>query len=1270
MALLTQRQIQNINISRSAISGRIYHGTDGKTYQGQSNKTLLEYQPAVTSSFIPTALNPEVTVQKAIENVSQAANDITDATLPFSDITTNNSSLIKHGFLPKLSGVSGQFMDGVGVWAVPAGTGVTSVGISGSDFTIGSSPITTSGTITMSIAPGVVTYAKIQNVTTNKLLGRATSGVGSMEEIILGTGLSFTGTTLNASSTSTLSTIVDDVATNAVMYPIWVTANAGNLPLKVSSTKLNFNPSTGILTSTGYIGSALTSLSTIGITAASNGAGVGNGVTITSGAGTSFAGAITLQGGNGTAGQGGGIYLSTGTSTNGAGGSIYAYATNGVGTDKDGGSFNITLGNKTGTGTEGRVIVTPRSGALTGSLDFSLLSTTNKVWMFPNTTGTISLTSDIIGIANGGTGQITANAGFNALSPMTTGGDIIYGGIAGLATSLANGSAGQVLTSSGTTLAPVWSTPSAVSATSTIVNDTTTNATMYLTWVTANTGNLPLYVSSTKLSFNPSTGLLASTGFLGPLIGNVTGNVSGTSSTFTGNLTGDITSSGMATTLATVNANVGTFGSATKTVTLTTNGKGLITAISENTITTNAATVTVADAAGDTTTFLMLAGSATGNLPVLTDAGLTYNATTDALSTTTFIGALTGNASTATALQNARTIGGVTFDGTANIVPQTIQSVNEVTDTTCFPLFISASGSQSLQPLNNAGLIYNSNTNALTATTFLGALNGNATTATSSTSSTNATNVGVTDDITTNATMYLSWFTAATGNLPNKVSSTKLTFNPSTGNLSSTNFVGTFAGNTITTGTGILTMSSAKTLTVSDSTTLATNSITLAGGEVITFTASNALTLTTTGTTNATFPLGTNTLYSTLANSITSAQILSSVTDETGTGVLVFGTAPTFTTGMTIVPGTDNGIVVRESDNGFNAIVLLSNATNGYVQIKSGGVTRINLDALSGNGCYILNNVGIGTASPTNNLSFAGNTDQTIWMERNTAAATIGRQFIIQAGGATSGTANNGGALRLKSGTSVGTGTGDIEFYTSTPSSGTTDNDPTLKMMLKGIGNMGLGTLAGSTISALLHLSGITEQLRIGYDASNYYKTTVGSTGIVTFDAVGSGSSFVFSDAVTLPDLSVAITQAAGDSSTKIATTAFVTTGMTNSMKDVKSVTIDGQGAVITTGVVGGVMVIPYNGTITGWTIYSTNRAGLVTSTTTVLDAWKVAYASFPPTVTNTIFSGNKPTLTAASKNSNTSMSVAVTAGDVIMWNVDSNNNGLLINCSLNITIS
>lgn len=67
-----------------------------------------------------------------------------------------------------------------------------------------------------------------------------------------------------------------------------------------------------------------------------------------------------------------------------------------------------------------------------------------------NVTGTVV-------IANGGTGQSTKSSGFDALSPMTTGGDLIYGGASGTGTRLTNGLNGQVLTSSGGTSAPTWS---------------------------------------------------------------------------------------------------------------------------------------------------------------------------------------------------------------------------------------------------------------------------------------------------------------------------------------------------------------------------------------------------------------------------------------------------------------------------------------------------------------------------------------------------------------------------------------------------------------------------------------------------------------------------------------------------------------------------------------------------------------------------------------------------------------------------------------------
>ncbi len=57
----------------------------------------------------------------------------------------------------------------------------------------------------------------------------------------------------------------------------------------------------------------------------------------------------------------------------------------------------------------------------------------------------------------------------------------------------------------------------------------------------------------------------------------------------------------------------------------------------------------------------------------------------------------------------------------------------------------------------------------------------------------------------------------------------------------------------------------------------------------------------------------------------------------------------------------------------------------------------------------------------------------------------------------------------------------------------------------------GIGTAAPA---AQLHAISTTEQLRLGYDASNYLSTTVGSTGGVTFDATGTGSRFTFADDV------------------------------------------------------------------------------------------------------------------------------------------------------------
>ena len=73
--------------------------------------------------------------------------------------------------------------------------------------------------------------------------------------------------------------------------------------------------------------------------------------------------------------------------------------------------------------------------------------------------GNAANVSGVVAIANGGTGQTTATAAFNALNPMTTTGDIIYEASATTAARLPIGTTGQILTVSGGI--PAWTNPSA-----------------------------------------------------------------------------------------------------------------------------------------------------------------------------------------------------------------------------------------------------------------------------------------------------------------------------------------------------------------------------------------------------------------------------------------------------------------------------------------------------------------------------------------------------------------------------------------------------------------------------------------------------------------------------------------------------------------------------------------------------------------------------------------------------------------------------------------
>jgi hypothetical protein len=93
---------------------------------------------------------------------------------------------------------------------------------------------------------------------------------------------------------------------------------------------------------------------------------------------------------------------------------------------------------------------------------FSGPASTTKTFTLPNANATVLTDNAAVTIAQGGTGQSTKAAGFDALSPMSALGDVIYGGASGTGTRLAGSISAtkQFLSQTGNgavSAAPAWS---------------------------------------------------------------------------------------------------------------------------------------------------------------------------------------------------------------------------------------------------------------------------------------------------------------------------------------------------------------------------------------------------------------------------------------------------------------------------------------------------------------------------------------------------------------------------------------------------------------------------------------------------------------------------------------------------------------------------------------------------------------------------------------------------------------------------------------------
>ena len=392
----------------------------------------------------------------------------------------------------------------------------------------------------------------------------------------------------------------------------------------------------------------------------------------------------------------------------------------------------------------------------------------------------------------------------------TSGAMTVAGGITTNITGNASGSSGSCTGNAATATEATNVTASA---------NNSTDETVYPTFVDGATGTQGIE-TDTGLTYNPSTGLLTAAGFSGPLTGNVTGNASGSSGSCTGNAATategtNVTVSANNSTDETVyptfvDGATGTQGIETDTGLTYNPSSGLLTAAAfagpiSGAVTGNADSATVgtnvtvsANNSTDETVYPTFVDGATGTQGIETDTGLTYNPSSGVLTSTAFAGNITGNVTGNTSGSSGSCTGNA---ATATEGTNVTVSANNSTDETVYPTFVDgATGTQGIE--TDTGLTYNPSSGLLTAAAFAGPISGAVTG--NADSATVGTNVTVSANNSTDETVYPTFVDGATGTQGIETD-TGLTYNPSSGILTSTNFTGALTGNaaTATTAAGL-----------------------------------------------------------------------------------------------------------------------------------------------------------------------------------------------------------------------------------------------------------------------------------------------------------------------------------------------------------------------------------------------------------------------------------------------------------------------------------
>ena len=372
-----------------------------------------------------------------------------------------------------------------------------------------------------------------------------------------GTAASLTAGTATVATTVTITDNESTAEDNAIIFAAGGDIDGGNLGLESDGT-LTYNPSTGTVTSTIFAG-ALT-----GNASGSSGSCTGNAATATALAsavnigGTSFDGTSSIVPGTIT------VADTTDTTSYVA---LFESATGDLAPKTDAGiTYNAGTGTLTATAFAGPLTgnvtgnASGTAATVTGGTQAAITSAANLVTIGTVTSGTLSTGTVLAGV--------TVTMGSDAE------GDIYYRNASGVLTRLAASTDGHVLTATGAGSAPAWEAATGGTPTVITVADESTDTECFPLFVTAATGDLGPK-SGSNLTFNSNTGVLAATGFSGPLTGNVTGNASGTALTVTQAAQSAITSVGTLTSV--VVADGGNIGSASDTDAISIASTGAVT---------------------------------------------------------------------------------------------------------------------------------------------------------------------------------------------------------------------------------------------------------------------------------------------------------------------------------------------------------------------------------------------------------------------------------------------------------------------------------------------------------------------------------------------------------------------------------------------------------------------------------------------------------------------------------------------------------------------